>query len=304
MLTLFTIPKPFRGHADVIQRNAIRSWTMLRPECEIIVFGDDDGTADVAATLGVRHITGVACNEYGTPLISDVFQKAQDLAAGNVLCYVNADIILLKDFIETVNYVARHKQRFLMSGQRWNIEVTEPLEFGPRWEEELRSCVAAEGELFDPSGIDYFVFRRGIWGEIPPFAIGRTLWDNWLIYSARERGVAVVDATKRITAIHQNHDYAHLQNGKTEAWNGPEAKRNFALAGGDYKYAFTLEDATWLLTARSLVPALTRSHLRRRRDVFRTFQPRLYSRLLQPYYLMRRAISPLRRISRALLSRL
>lgn len=303
MLTLFTIPKSFRGHADVIQRNAIRSWTMLRPECEIIVFGDDEGTADVARTLRVRHVADVACNEYGTPLINDVFEKAQQLAAHNVLCYVNADIILLDDFVDAVDYVARRKRRFLMAGQRWNIDVAEPLHFGPGWEEELRSCVAAEGELFDPSGIDYFVFRRGIWGEIPPFAIGRTLWDNWLIYRARERGVAVVDATGRITAIHQNHDYGHLQNGKTEAWNGPEAKQNFTLAGGDYKYAFSLEDATWLLTERSLVPALTRSHLRRRWDVLCSFHPRLHSGLAHSFFAIRRRLSTLRRISRALISR-
>jgi len=37
MLTLFTIPKAFQGHTGVIQRNAIRSWTLLRPECEIIL---------------------------------------------------------------------------------------------------------------------------------------------------------------------------------------------------------------------------------------------------------------------------
>ena len=30
-LTIFAVPKPFEGHIDVIQRNAIRSWQRLRP---------------------------------------------------------------------------------------------------------------------------------------------------------------------------------------------------------------------------------------------------------------------------------
>jgi len=217
MLTIFTVPKAFRGHIAVIQRNAIRSWLLLRPKCEIILFGNDEGTKEIAAEFRLRHIPEIACNEYGTPLVNDVFQKAEKSARGNVLCYVNTDILLLGDFIEGVNYVARRKRRFLIAGQRWNVDLLKPLDFKVDWEEELRSLVVAKGELYDPAGIDYFVFDGNL-GEIPPFAIGRTLFDNWLIYRARERGVAVVDATRRISAIHQNHDYGHLRNGRTEAW--------------------------------------------------------------------------------------
>jgi hypothetical protein len=276
MLTLFTIPKAFHGHTGLIQRNAIRSWTLLRPACEIILFGDDQGTAELAAEFGLRHVPEIARNEYGTPLISDVFGQAQTLAGHDLLAYVNADIILLDDFVQAVDYAAHRKRLFLMCGRRWNIEVTEPFEFGARWQQELKSYILSDGQLFDPSGIDYFIFRHGVWGEIPPFAIGRTLWDNWLIFSARQRGVAVIDATERITAVHQNHDYGHLRNGKSEAWNGPEAKRNFQLAGGDYKFAFTLEDATWVLTKQGLLPALSRTHLRRRWDALGLFHPRLH----------------------------
>ena len=129
MLTLFTIAKPFHGHIAVIQRNAIRSWTSLRPACEIILFGDDEGTAKTAADFGVRHIPDVACNEYGTPLLNDIFEKAQRVARHNLLCYVNADIILMSDFMRAVEEVARRKRRFLMVGQRWDLDVQEPLDF-------------------------------------------------------------------------------------------------------------------------------------------------------------------------------
>ena len=52
MLTLFTIPKAFEGHSGVIQRNAIKSWTLLQPQCEIILMGDDEGTGEAAAEMG------------------------------------------------------------------------------------------------------------------------------------------------------------------------------------------------------------------------------------------------------------
>ena len=117
MLTLFTTPKLFESHAAVIQRNAIRSWTLLRPACEVILFGDDEGTAEVASELGVRHVPQVARNEHGTPLVGDLFAKAQRLATGSLLCYVNADIMLMNDFVLAARRVARLKARFLMVGQ-------------------------------------------------------------------------------------------------------------------------------------------------------------------------------------------
>ena len=46
MLTLFTVPQPFRGEFSVIQRNAIRSWAKLDPACELILLGDEEGTRD------------------------------------------------------------------------------------------------------------------------------------------------------------------------------------------------------------------------------------------------------------------
>jgi hypothetical protein len=265
VLTLFTVPKPFRGHIAIIQRNAIRSWTLLRPACGIILFGDDEGTAEVAAEFGLRHVPDVARNEYGTPLVSDLFEQAQRLATHDLLCYVNADIILLSDFPAAMRRIPF--RRFLMVGQRWDVDLDQPWDFGPPdWEDRLREYVRRHGSLHPPSGIDYFVFTPGLWGAIPPFAIGRPAWDNWMIYRARACGVAVVDATQSVTVIHQNHDYTHVPHGVDGTWEGPEAQRNRALAGG-YDYVLTLTDATWLMTPRLLVPALTREHRQRRREV-------------------------------------
>jgi len=55
MLTLFSTPKPFHGHIGVIQRNALKSWTVLHPDVEVILFGDDEGAADACRELGLRH---------------------------------------------------------------------------------------------------------------------------------------------------------------------------------------------------------------------------------------------------------
>lgn len=263
MLTLFAMPKPFRGQIDMIQRNAIRSWTLLRPTCDIILFGNDEGTAEVAQELRVRHVPDVARNEYGTPLLNDLFEKARQCATSPVLGYVNADIILMTDFRHAVEQIVIQKDCFLMIGRRWNLDITEALTFPEDWETKLRAEVQTHGELHRMTGIDYVVFAGDVWGPMPPFAIGRSAWDNWLVYRARSRRVPVIDATQAVTIVHQNHDYAHVAGGEQEAWNGVEAQRNWELAGGE-RYFFGLPDATLQLSQDGLRGALDPVYLEQR----------------------------------------
>ena len=51
------------------------------------------------------------------------------------------------------------------------------------------------------SALDYFVFTRNLWPEIPDFALGRTAWDNWLAAEPLLRGAPLIDATGAVTAI-------------------------------------------------------------------------------------------------------
>src|SRR5687768_18475812 len=123
MLTIFAVPKPFEGHTGRIQRNAIRSWSLLHPRPDIVLFGDEDGIAETAATLDVRHEPVVSRNEFGTPLLSDLFARARQSSPQRLLCYVNADIILMRDFTASVTNAAHHRRNFLLIGQRWDIGI-------------------------------------------------------------------------------------------------------------------------------------------------------------------------------------
>ena len=127
LLTLFALPKPFRGHIGVIQRNAIKSWTLLRPRPEIILFGNDAGTAEVAQELGVRHIPEIASNEYGTPLLNDLFRQAELNAVSATMCYVNADILVLSDFWRSVVQLVENRKKFLIVSERINLDVAEEI---------------------------------------------------------------------------------------------------------------------------------------------------------------------------------
>ena len=262
MLTIFAVPKPFGGHIGIIQRNAIRSWTLLRPACEIILMGNEEGIAEIAAEFGLQHVPDVARNSFGTPLVSDLFEKAQRISKHNLFCYVNSDIVLMSDFTEAIQRVARQTTRFLLVGHRWNLDVKEPFDFGSGWEEQLRCRVREHGTLAFAYSIDFFVFPRGVLGEIPAFAIGRPRWDNWMLYRARSLRMPLIDATPVMVAVHQNHDYAHHPQGKDGVSHGDEAVINEKLAGGLVHW-FTLDDANYLLTPEKLRRKRDRSHFLR-----------------------------------------
>jgi hypothetical protein len=253
VLTIFSCPKPFRGHIKTIQTNAIKSWTLLTPRPEVILLGDDEGTAEVCAELGIRHIPEVQRSEYGTPLLNSVFEIGQSAAKHPLVCYVNADIILLSDFVETVRNVSAHfrDQRFLISGRRWNVDVNG---FSPDQQNclngEFLTYLRSNATLGPYGAMDYFIFTRGVLTLIPPFALGRCGWDNWLLYRARSTGVPLVDGTSRITAVHQAHDYSHTpfnKKGLTSIIMGPEVRFNLQLCTGKSRF-YTPLDANYILT--------------------------------------------------------
>lgn len=247
MITIFSCPKPFRNHINTIQRNAIKSWMLLRPTPEIILMGNEEGTAQISKEFGIDHISEVEQNEFGTPLVNDLFAKAEKAARNLLMCYVNTDIILMRHFLPAVQMAYQQKPGSLIAGRRWDLNLIEPLEFSLNWEQTLLEIVAREGKPHAETGIDYFVFPKGLWDKIPPFALGRTIWDNWLIYRACSQEVPTVDLTAMSIVVHQNHDYAHHPGGSKALYKGEEAKSNLDLAGG-YAHTYTLRDTKYKIT--------------------------------------------------------
>ena len=72
----------------------------------------------------------MACNEQGTPLVSSIFANARQASDSPLLAYVNADILLLPDFLAAARDVSRQAGNFLVIGQRWDLDVTQLLDFG------------------------------------------------------------------------------------------------------------------------------------------------------------------------------
>jgi hypothetical protein len=270
-LTLFTIPKGFvEEHVSLIQRNALASWRALGADVEVFVMGDDPGVAEQAAAHGATHVGDPQKNEFGTPLLDWAFGEAAARGSGELLCYANADIILLPDFLTAARRLPRAP--YLAIGQRWNCDVLEPIDFEHDGAAFL-SWARTHGTLDQGRGSDYFLFPRSTDFGLPPFAVGRPAWDNWMMGRALELGMPLIDITETVTAVHQNHDYGHVKQRSGADWEGPEADRNRELGGWLERYLHTPANATRRLTREGLLPTRSPQHLRARAEAFVALRP-------------------------------
>ena len=233
MITFYSVPRPFSGEFDELQRMAIESWAATVDGAQIILMGNEPGVAEVCREYGWQHSRTLPLNRHGTPLVSGAFYLAEILAEHSLLCEISADIMIGGDFAQALEAIEEIERPFVV-GQRWDIELGAP---------------GDSATLHHASGADYFIYRRGTLGDIPPFAIGRTMYDNWLLWAAMDWGLQLIDATEAITATHLNHSYPKWSNGRREMLAGDEREENLRLAwntGMERDYG--IHDAPWALS--------------------------------------------------------
>jgi len=251
----------------MIQRNAIKSWTLL-PDVEVILLGEETGLVEAAREMSVKHVPNVASNESGTPLISSMVQLARENSNSELLCIINTDMILMPDFVDAVKQIVKLKDKFVLLSQRWDLDITQPIEFTDGWQNRLSSIVHRQAQLHRPAGSDFFLFPKSCYQNIPSFTIGRAGWDNWMIYKARKEGWAVIDGTPSVMIVHQNHDYSHLPDSQPH-YNHPDSNENIRLAGGQANVRYTILDSTHQLVGGKLArPKMTSLRFMRKLELF------------------------------------
>jgi hypothetical protein len=239
MLTVFSTCRAFEGCYEFIQTNAVTSWTRLDPRPEVILFGDEDGGAEVARRLDCAHASRIDRHACGLPYVGALFGAARALASHDLMAYVNADLILFQDFMDAVRTVSERFGRFLMIGSRQDWLRREPINFIPGWQDWVRAAI--QGHTRPRKALDYFVFTKDVYDiDFPPLVLARYWWDPWLVWSALSRGIPVVDASPSVLALHQQHGAAVL------ARNDPVARRNRELAGEE-AIRVGIDDATWAI---------------------------------------------------------
>jgi hypothetical protein len=275
MITLFTTTKAFKGAAGISQRNTLACWRRLQPSCEILLIGEEEGSAEAAREYGARLIPEVERNESRTPLIRSLIAVAEAHATNPLLLLANSDILFTNKLMHAVEAVRGRRKPFLMFGRRWDVDLPEAFDFSPPdWDARLEEFSNAHGKPGVKSALDYFIFPKGAWGgaeglaEFPPAVIGRPAWDNWIVFWALARRMDTINSSDFVRAFHQNHDYSFYPTGRPGIHKGEEGRRNYALLSYE-RYLYGTPDATHRLRPDGkIVRAYSADILRRRVKTF------------------------------------
>lgn len=232
MITFLFSPKPFKGQDAINQRNALASWRRVVPNAEFICYGDGDGVADVCKEFGAEHVKGIPCTETGAPRYDCIAHDAENRAKNDLQMFINADIFLLPGFLEQINKI--QFPQFLAVSDRLNVRP-EFLSEGEIFN--MRSSLLkglANGTAFmnGGSGSDFFIFRRGLWRDLPPVAAGRAGYDNVLMWTCLKKRIPLIDVTNVILPLHPIHNYNHVAGGRATTYNGPDVALNLSYIQG------------------------------------------------------------------------
>ena len=235
MITLFATTKSFTDIFKTIQLNALNSWRALSNDIQIIIFGDSVGSKKAAEEIGADFVPDVRCSSQGTPFLSDIFLQADKRAKFPIMAFINADIILPNNFLETIPIAQKRIHNFLMVGHRWDMDVKKNINFNDPKENKLFWEVAKKlSTRHECTGIDYFIFNRGTFQNLPNLTIGRFGWDNWLLWKTRRMRIPLIDVSDGIFAIHQNHSYVFNKfKGKSDILSGTESENNQQITKGN-----------------------------------------------------------------------
>jgi hypothetical protein len=274
LITIFTIPKPFIGPICTTQYNALSSWTNLDKDVEIILFGNEPGIEEAADRYKATLIRDIDKNEYGTPLLNSAFKIAFSKAKYDILCYINADILLTPLFLQALTKIPQRP--FMGVARRMNITVTRELDFSvPGEYAEIETYANKEGKKGQYCEIDCFAFSKNdTLVDLPPFVVGRPWWDIWYIHHALSQKIPVIDISDFVMIYHQNHDYGHVKNRTGQKWQGPEAEANRKLTTADLT-ALSIANATHVIKNGKVVRALDFFHIRVYVGSLPSFYPKL-----------------------------
>lgn len=205
------------------QLTAIRSWLALG--ADVIVFvdalpaGADEELPSTLLENGQDDptrfkllLTPLPRSVLGAPRLDLIMESGEAHAARtNWVCMINADIIVPTAFASLVT-TAFADVDVMAIGERLDCRVNPALAGGiPRWVnsfDKLEQWSMAPCWPHGSGGKDFFLYRKGLFQRrklaVPPFWIGKFVWDHWLVNSTRE---FAVDVTPSVLVGHMSHEY-------------------------------------------------------------------------------------------------
>tara|TARA_B100001175_G_scaffold76821_1_gene64185 strand:+ start:9911 stop:10768 length:858 start_codon:yes stop_codon:yes gene_type:complete len=237
MVTIFTFPRPFKEPFLNAQKNAINSWKKIHPDVEIYLINDEENSSKAFAKKnGIKCIDG-KFSEFGTPLLKDALEKIKQLAKHKDILFFNTDIIYIDGMLKSINKIHDSYEEYFVVGRRVNIDLDQKIDFNNKNYKSTLVDLYNKGDMHGLSGLDYWLFSKNLFEDIPNFRIGKPGYDSWLLANAHKKQIPTIDASKAIRILHQNHDYPQK---KSKSYT-IEYDINIKLLEGD---SFSLRNCT------------------------------------------------------------
>lgn len=227
---IFSAPKPFVDNDIRSNERAIKTWLALSIQPRITLLGNETGYAEAARKFRLNHIPNVDRSFLNVPLFNSLIHHANSSNC-SIAVFVNGDILLYDDFINSVLKAAAKFRHFLTVAARHDIQSPPPRHKGIST---IRHYARRRGTLHSYGGVDVWAWNTdgpplispGL--KIPPFVFGRGRYDNWITHEAIAASSItdrhVVDISESACLLHVRHDY-HLverSSGQTLERNVPD----------------------------------------------------------------------------------
>ena len=196
----------------VAHENTLHLWSQLTPMVRPILYYSPRqslaGLIPLARSLGweVYPCPVASTTPSRLPVLRHMFLHAQETGERTPFYgYANGDIVFddtLVTTLQALRHFANYSKQLLIVGRRTNYKMGAD-ETIPSLVEVTRR--ARTGETFMGTAFDFFItkYEGYPWRAIPDFVVGRIGYDDWLVATAIDRGIPVVDATASLMALHQ-----------------------------------------------------------------------------------------------------
>ena len=193
MVSFLTTCKAFAGPTGRAQVRAIENWLTVCPGAEVLIFGRSEGLEESVGGLQGVRVCDVRTSDSGAPFFDALAEQARLDARHDIQVYANADILFPPDFGRFLKGVPEGP--LLIVGQRVDLSEQAHFDGGDYYASLERVLAGREAEVHRPSGMDYFIFRRGLWRGLKPLVAGRGGYDNALVAYGLRAGIPVIDAS-------------------------------------------------------------------------------------------------------------
>ncbi len=190
-----------------ILSNTIRTWGLLYPMVQPVLFSNDVEESDWALLLKYHKWVVLPIPRYfeGLPIVREMFLQVLQMYNADYYGFANSDIIFDESIVLTLCALKHQKRDLFMTGRRLNyvLKVEDTITSS----KQIRT-LAKRASMFISNAADYFISTRNgyPWKDMPDFVVGKRGYDNWLMMNALKYSAMTIDATNSVLCLHQTDE--------------------------------------------------------------------------------------------------